>query len=79
MQIGHLGKLLGNQSAIKCVKSAHTMILLGEIGLHEINIGRQIVEQGASELTAKHRDAYIGILLSQRPDYRHHHGHIAKS
>ena len=77
MQIGYLGKLLGYQSAIKCIQSSHTMILMFHIGFHEVDIRSQIIEKRTRKFPAEHCDANIRILGSQSPYHRYSHGHIA--
>ena len=79
MQVGHLSKLLGYQSAIQGIKSSHAMVLLAYVGLHEIYVWSQIIKQRTGKLATKHRDTDIRILLCQRPYHRYHHCHIAQS
>ena len=78
MQVGNVCKLLGCQTTVEGVHSLDAVILHLQVGLHEVDIGCQILKQRTGKRTAEHRDAHIRILLGQRIDNGHRHSHIAQ-
>ena len=65
VQVGNLRELFGYQSAIERVEALDAVILHLQVGLHEVDIGSQVVEQRTGITSTQHRDAYVWILCGQ--------------
>ena len=77
VEIGDGSKLLGGESAIEHIESMQAARLFLDVSLHESYVGSQILKKGAGKWLAQHRDAQMWVLLGQRVDHGHRHGHVS--
>ena len=78
VQVGHVGELLGHEAAVERVQPSHAVVLATDVGLHEADVRRQVLEERTGEGAAEHGDAHLGVLHGQRVDHGHDHGHVAQ-
>ena len=63
VQVGHGREVLGCQSAVERIESAHTVILFFDVGRHKTDVGRHLLEEYTGERPTQNGDAHLGILL----------------